>query len=300
MSDRRTLQRATIFDSISLPPSSESMTTKSDRRVSLPSPSKNPSSFLGETPIPRTPPRHVSLVPQLGTIPPTPAEELQGLNFPVTPPPPFPRSVSSPIPREPDPSPPTHAPRTSFTSSSPTSTKSGESPLTRRPSLRTRRWSELRPSNAVQAITSALLPSTSSTKTLEDLSTDEMEYKVIEAYHAPVWVPDSKVGKCTRCANGFGLWRRKHHCRLCGGIVCWACSTQVSSSKRLLLIRAVTVFFRSDSGDSCTWTVFHHSRFPPFLLFYLVLFLLFYFESSSSARRPTCEIVRHVLHGRFR
>ncbi|GAA5877957.1 hypothetical protein JCM16303_002792 [Sporobolomyces ruberrimus] len=226
MSDRRTLQRATIFDSSSLPPSSESMTTKSDRRVSLPSPSKNPSSFLGETPIPRTPPRHVSLVPQLGTIPPTPAEELQGLNFPVTPSRPLPRSVSSPNPREPDPSPPTHTPRPSFTSSSPTSTKSRESPLTRRPSLRTRRWSELRPSDAVQAITSALLPSTSSTKTLEDLSTDEMEYKVIEAYHAPVWVPDSKVGKCMRCANGFGLWRRKHHCRLCGGIVCWACSTQ--------------------------------------------------------------------------
>lgn len=50
--------------------------------------------------------------------------------------------------------------------------------------------------------------------------------KVLEDYNAPVWVPDSRADKCACCSEAFGLWRRKHHCRLCGQVVCWACSTR--------------------------------------------------------------------------
>lgn len=48
--------------------------------------------------------------------------------------------------------------------------------------------------------------------------------KRLEDYNAPVWVPDSRADKCACCCEGFGLWRRKHHCRLCGQVVCWSCS----------------------------------------------------------------------------
>ncbi|PWN43121.1 hypothetical protein IE81DRAFT_329781 [Ceraceosorus guamensis] len=48
--------------------------------------------------------------------------------------------------------------------------------------------------------------------------------RVLEDYNAPVWVPDSSADKCIVCAEAFGMWRRKHHCRLCGQVVCWACS----------------------------------------------------------------------------
>ncbi|PWN35428.1 uncharacterized protein FA14DRAFT_41472 [Meira miltonrushii] len=48
--------------------------------------------------------------------------------------------------------------------------------------------------------------------------------KVLEDYNAPVWVPDSRADKCACCSESFGLWRRKHHCRLCGQVVCWSCS----------------------------------------------------------------------------
>lgn len=48
--------------------------------------------------------------------------------------------------------------------------------------------------------------------------------KVLEDYNAPVWVPDSRADKCACCSENFGLWRRKHHCRLCGQVVCWSCS----------------------------------------------------------------------------
>lgn len=47
---------------------------------------------------------------------------------------------------------------------------------------------------------------------------------VLEHYHAPVWVPDSVAVRCTRCAEPFTLWRRRHHCRLCGHVFCGACS----------------------------------------------------------------------------
>ncbi|KAG1805598.1 Dbl homology domain-containing protein, partial [Suillus variegatus] len=40
----------------------------------------------------------------------------------------------------------------------------------------------------------------------------------------PVWVPDAKTDACMRCARPFGLVRRRHHCRLCGKVVCAECS----------------------------------------------------------------------------
>ncbi|UZJ52983.1 hypothetical protein CBS101457_002303 [Exobasidium rhododendri] len=50
--------------------------------------------------------------------------------------------------------------------------------------------------------------------------------KVLEEYNAPVWVPDSRADRCACCSEMFGIWRRKHHCRLCGQVVCWACSSK--------------------------------------------------------------------------
>eukprot|EP00743_Colponemidia_sp_Colp-15_P009157 GILK01009991.1.p1 GENE.GILK01009991.1~~GILK01009991.1.p1 ORF type:complete len:1198 (-),score=260.65 GILK01009991.1:77-3361(-) len=43
---------------------------------------------------------------------------------------------------------------------------------------------------------------------------------------APVWVPDSLQNSCTNCHESFSLFRRKHHCRLCGQVVCSSCSSQ--------------------------------------------------------------------------
>lgn len=53
------------------------------------------------------------------------------------------------------------------------------------------------------------------------------EIPVAHDYSAPIWIPDSKAARCMGCQESFGLWRRKHHCRLCGQVVCWSCSTNV-------------------------------------------------------------------------
>lgn len=51
---------------------------------------------------------------------------------------------------------------------------------------------------------------------------------VAENYNAPVWIPDHRVDKCGSCQNSFGVWKRKHHCRMCGNVFCWNCTSNVS------------------------------------------------------------------------
>jgi hypothetical protein len=53
--------------------------------------------------------------------------------------------------------------------------------------------------------------------------------RVIENYNAPVWVPDQSATRCMICSEEFGtIFRRKHHCRACGKVVCHSCSSRVS------------------------------------------------------------------------
>jgi hypothetical protein len=39
------------------------------------------------------------------------------------------------------------------------------------------------------------------------------------------WIVDEERPNCMSCARIFGLLRRRHHCRQCGGIFCRPCST---------------------------------------------------------------------------
>mmetsp|Transcript_1347 Transcript_1347/g.4148 ORF Transcript_1347/g.4148 Transcript_1347/m.4148 type:complete len:976 (+) Transcript_1347:157-3084(+) len=41
----------------------------------------------------------------------------------------------------------------------------------------------------------------------------------------PEFVPDELRDQCAVCAQAFGLFRRKHHCRFCGEVVCSGCSS---------------------------------------------------------------------------
>ncbi|KAG8946212.1 hypothetical protein FRC04_011958 [Tulasnella sp. 424] len=50
--------------------------------------------------------------------------------------------------------------------------------------------------------------------------------RVVEHFIPPPWVPDAKAESCMRCGRLFGLLRRRHHCRLCGRVVCADCSTK--------------------------------------------------------------------------
>jgi len=45
-----------------------------------------------------------------------------------------------------------------------------------------------------------------------------------ELVHAPVWVPDKAAPNCSNCQAAFTLFKRRHHCRRCGNVVCDKCS----------------------------------------------------------------------------
>uniref|UniRef100_A0A2L2YJ81 Rabenosyn-5 n=1 Tax=Parasteatoda tepidariorum TaxID=114398 RepID=A0A2L2YJ81_PARTP len=60
-------------------------------------------------------------------------------------------------------------------------------------------------------------------KLICDISSDPEKRKEFEKSIVP-WVADSDVPLCPGCAKSFGLSRRRHHCRLCGGVMCQSCS----------------------------------------------------------------------------
>eukprot|EP00036_Acanthoecidae_sp_10tr_P018718 CAMPEP_0206303226 /NCGR_PEP_ID=MMETSP0106_2-20121207/9126_1 /ASSEMBLY_ACC=CAM_ASM_000206 /TAXON_ID=81532 /ORGANISM="Acanthoeca-like sp., Strain 10tr" /LENGTH=1719 /DNA_ID=CAMNT_0053734011 /DNA_START=177 /DNA_END=5336 /DNA_ORIENTATION=- len=41
------------------------------------------------------------------------------------------------------------------------------------------------------------------------------------------WMPDSNSKDCYDCGKAFTTFRRRHHCRVCGQIFCWKCSSEV-------------------------------------------------------------------------
>ncbi|CAE6500871.1 unnamed protein product [Rhizoctonia solani] len=48
----------------------------------------------------------------------------------------------------------------------------------------------------------------------------------VEHYVPPIWVPDREAPVCMRCQAAFGWRRRRHHCRICGRVVCASCSSK--------------------------------------------------------------------------
>ncbi|XP_047000673.1 rabenosyn-5-like isoform X1 [Schistocerca americana] len=60
-------------------------------------------------------------------------------------------------------------------------------------------------------------------KLLRDVPADPVKRKLHEQAIVP-WIDDRDVKLCPSCAKSFHVARRKHHCRLCGAIMCNECS----------------------------------------------------------------------------
>jgi hypothetical protein len=61
------------------------------------------------------------------------------------------------------------------------------------------------------------------------------------AYRCIGWVVDDDVTNCMICAVRFYFWDRKHHCRICGDIICNSCSNGeviISEFRELGVVRA--------------------------------------------------------------
>ncbi|XP_001606370.1 rabenosyn-5 isoform X1 [Nasonia vitripennis] len=64
-------------------------------------------------------------------------------------------------------------------------------------------------------------------KLLTNLPNDPIERKAHERAIVP-WMDDKDVRLCLTCAKTFNLTRRKHHCRICGVMMCHDCSMFLS------------------------------------------------------------------------
>ena len=70
----------------------------------------------------------------------------------------------------------------------------------------------------------------------------EFEKSVVE------WVDETMVPLCPGCGGGFGLFRRRHHCRLCGGVLCGPCSLGLSGTQCVELSEPINTEQGSGGG----------------------------------------------------
>ncbi|CAG0922716.1 unnamed protein product [Notodromas monacha] len=63
------------------------------------------------------------------------------------------------------------------------------------------------------------------------------------------WIDDSVVKLCPECAKSFGITNRRHHCRLCGMVMCQNCSCFVDQEKSRKLTSVVKSAVRPQLSD---------------------------------------------------
>lgn len=57
----------------------------------------------------------------------------------------------------------------------------------------------------------------------------------------PAWIPDEEAPRCMACTIPFTAFRRRHHCRNCGGVFCGGCSSLSAPLPKYGLTKAVRV-----------------------------------------------------------
>ncbi|XP_076231174.1 rabenosyn-5 [Calliopsis andreniformis] len=86
-------------------------------------------------------------------------------------------------------------------------------------------------------------------KLLNNLPTDPVDRKVHERAIVP-WIDEKDVKLCPTCAKSFHVARRKHHCRLCGAVMCHSCTIFLSLQDARKMTSPVSV--QDDSAISPT------------------------------------------------
>jgi len=77
----------------------------------------------------------------------------------------------------------------------------------------------------------------------------------------PSWIPDDAVTACKLCKKDFTIFRRRHHCRLCSSIFCFACSSHfINLPKNLEIIPECPTDYKSKWGIKSLWSGFWKSK----------------------------------------
>lgn len=86
-------------------------------------------------------------------------------------------------------------------------------------------------------------------KLMNQLPSDPVNRRNHEQKVVP-WINEKDVPRCPECANSFNMMRRRHHCRLCGGVMCEDCSDFVSFELAERLINPATISKFNQSNDA--------------------------------------------------
>ncbi|XP_034287468.1 rabenosyn-5 [Pantherophis guttatus] len=89
--------------------------------------------------------------------------------------------------------------------------------------------------------------------------TDSAKIRAIEKSVVP-WVNDQDVPFCPDCGNKFSIRNRRHHCRLCGSIMCKKCMELVSLPFASKLTTASKDVLASHTSPSCSPNSIQGSR----------------------------------------
>lgn len=119
--------------------------------------------------------------------------------------------------------------------------------------------------------------------------------RIVEHFIPPPWVPDARAESCMRCGRLFGLLRRRHHCRLCGRVVCADCSTKVCPCTSFCVIRfQAHKFLYRRSLSLIRKLLIKRSRLEP-VTCVMIPFSLFYPRPRLSKRALSALRHRHRL-----
>lgn len=94
---------------------------------------------------------------------------------------------------------------------------------------------------------SALLCRLNKLTTIDD--EDALEKKSAFEKQVVDWVDDQYVPLCPSCGKAFNLTRRRHHCRLCGAIMCQPCSEFIEYDTARKLVRGNEDDHEDDPDD---------------------------------------------------
>ena len=97
------------------------------------------------------------------------------------------------------------------------------------------------------------------------------------------WQSDSAATECPICDSRFGFFRRKHHCRICGNVVCGECSQHSVAENQIFCDGKEKNSSRV--CDSCFKLLLRGGESFPFLAFFTLDSLTRFLFSCHSWRR---------------
>lgn len=90
-------------------------------------------------------------------------------------------------------------------------------------------------------LTTEVQPRNSPAQLSSSVPMPQRTHQIRQPETPPRWIPDEEAAQCMACTQTFTTFRRRHHCRNCGGVFCGVCSNSQAPLPKFGLNKAVRV-----------------------------------------------------------